>query len=61
MRHLRPKDAAMTQEQKDHLLRHYAAGAIAWASLRGRGFDNDRDVLEGLGQAAISEADRPHG
>lgn len=37
-----------SQEQKDQQLRQYAAGEISWTSLRGRGFDNCRDVLAGL-------------
>lgn len=40
----------MTQDQQDLLLRQYAAGQISWTSLRGRGVDNYRDVLAGLGR-----------
>lgn len=39
---------AMSNEH-EQLLRDYAAGAIAWATLRERGFDSYRDVLAGLG------------
>jgi len=43
----------MSQEQKAQLLRQYAAGEISWTSLRGRGFDNYRDVLAGLGRLRL--------
>jgi len=39
----------MTSQEPEALLRQYAAGDIAWTSLRGRGFENYRDVLAGLG------------
>ncbi len=40
----------MTHDEKNQLLRQYAAGEISWTSLRGRGFENYRDVLAGLGR-----------
>ena len=43
----------MTQTEKDTLLRQYAAGDITWTSLRGRGIDNYRDVLAGLGKLGL--------
>lgn len=43
----------MTQDEKDTLLREYAAGAITWTSLRGRGIENYRDVLAGLGRLKL--------
>jgi hypothetical protein len=43
----------MTQVEKDMLLRQYAAREIAWVALRGRGIDNYRDVLAGLGAIGL--------
>jgi hypothetical protein len=43
----------MTEAERETLLRDYAAGGITWASLRGRGFDNYRDVLAGLGALGL--------
>lgn len=43
----------MTQDEKDTLLREYAAGEITWTSLRGRGIENYRDVLAGLGRLKL--------
>ena len=43
----------MTQGEKEILLRQYAAGEITWAALRGRGIDNYRDVLAGLGTIGL--------
>ena len=40
----------MTHDEKEKLLRQYAAGEITWTSLRGRGIENYRDVLAGLGR-----------
>lgn len=40
----------MAPEQREHLLRAYAAGDLTWSVLRGRGFENYRDVLAGLGR-----------
>jgi len=39
----------MTQNEKEALLRQYAAGEITWTHLRGRGIENYREVLAGLG------------
>ncbi len=43
----------MTHAERELLLRRYAAGEISWASLRGRGIDNYRDVLAGLGELGL--------
>ena len=43
----------MTLDEKQALLRQYAAGDITWTSLRGRGIDNYRDVLAGLGALGL--------
>ena len=43
----------MTLDEKQALLRQYAAGDISWTSLRGRGIDNYRDVLAGLGALGL--------
>lgn len=40
----------MTREEKNQLLRQYAAGEVSWTSLRSRGFESYRDVLAGLGR-----------
>ena len=47
------KGNSMTQNAKETLLRQYAAGDISWTSLRGRGIDNYRDVLAGLGALGL--------
>lgn len=43
----------MALDEKDALLRQYAAGEITWTSLRGRGLDNYRGVLAGLGELGL--------
>ena len=43
----------MTKNEKETLLRQYAAGEITWTSLRGRGIENYRDVLAGLGSLGL--------
>jgi hypothetical protein len=43
----------MTRDETEALLRQYAAGEITWSSLRGRGIDNYRDVLAGLGRMGL--------
>ena len=40
---------------RERLLRSYAAGDISWTSLRGRGIENYRDVLAGLGELGLLE------
>lgn len=49
----------MTQTEKDELLRQYAAGEISWTSLRGRGIENYRDVLAGLGRLGLRPPSAP--
>ena len=43
----------MTNDDRDDMLRRYAAGEITWSSLRARGFDNYLDVLAGLGRLGL--------
>ena len=43
----------MTVDERESLLRQYAAGEITWASLRRHGIENYRDVLAGLGQLRL--------
>ena len=43
----------MTQDKKEALLRRYAAGELSWTLLRGRGIENYRDVLAGLGRLGL--------
>ena len=39
----------MTENDREKLIRQYAAGEITWHSLQQRGFDNYVQVLAGLG------------
>ena len=39
----------MITDERDDLIRRYAAGEITWSALRERGFDNYADVLAALG------------
>jgi hypothetical protein len=43
----------MTDSEKEALIRQYAAGEVAWATLRQLGFDNYLDVLAGLGRLGL--------
>ena len=43
----------MTLDETEALLHQYAAGEITWTSLRGRGIENYRDVLAGLGALGL--------
>ena len=43
----------MALDGRDQLLRAYAAGDLTWSTLRGRGFENYRDVLAGLGRLGL--------
>ena len=44
----------MTENDRDTLIRQYAAGEITWALLRQRaGLENYRDVLAGLGELGL--------
>ena len=43
----------MTENERDQLIRQYAAGEITWSLLRQRGIENYRDVLAGLGELGL--------
>ncbi len=43
----------MAENERDVLLRRYAAGEITWSYLRERGWDNYLDVLTGLGDRGL--------
>jgi hypothetical protein len=43
----------MMDDDRDELLRRYAAGDITWSALRERGFENYLDVLGGLGRLGL--------
>ncbi len=43
----------MPETEKEKLIRQYAAGEIAWHTLRERGFANYLDVLTGLGELGL--------
>ena len=45
----------MIEDDKESLLRRYAAGDITWHALRERGFDNFREVLAGLGELGLRQ------
>ncbi len=49
----------MTESDREMLLRQYAAGEITWTSLRGRGIENYRDVLAGLGDLGLRPPTAP--
>lgn len=42
-----------TDTEKEKLLRTYAAGNLAWSTLRENGFDSYADVLAGLGRLGL--------
>lgn len=43
----------MTEDEKETLIRQYAAGEITWHALRERGFENYVQVLGGLGELGL--------
>jgi hypothetical protein len=43
----------MTENEKEQLIRRYAAGDIAWSTLRERGIENYVDVLASLGRLGL--------
>jgi hypothetical protein len=43
----------MTKNKKENLIRQYAAGEIAWSTMRERGIDNCIEVLVGLGRLGL--------
>ena len=51
----------MTENDREKLLRQYAACEITWHSLRERGFDNYVEVLAGLGELGLRPPMAPMG
>lgn len=49
----------MTENEKEKLIRQYAAGEITWTSLRERGFDNFVEVLGALGELGLRQPIAP--
>ena len=49
----RRAETAMTENDRDQMIRQYAAGEITWSLLRERGFDSYMDVLGGLGRLGL--------
>jgi hypothetical protein len=47
------RDLHMTEAQRENLIRQYAAGDLAWSTLREKGFDNYLDVLWALGSLGL--------
>ncbi len=43
----------MANDERERLLRDYAAGELSWSLLRQRGYDNYLDVLAGLGELGL--------
>jgi hypothetical protein len=43
----------MTDNEREELIRQYAAGEITWHALRERGFDDYVQVLGGLGELGL--------
>jgi hypothetical protein len=43
----------MTESEREQLIRQYAAGEIAWSTLRQRGIENYLEVLAGLGRLGL--------
>jgi hypothetical protein len=43
----------MTEHKKESLIRQYAAGEIAWSTMRERGIDNCVEVLVGPGRLGL--------
>lgn len=43
----------MTENEQEKLIREYAAGEVAWSTMRERGIDNYVDVLAGLGKLGL--------
>jgi hypothetical protein len=43
----------MSKSEREQLIRQYAAGEIAWRTLRERGFENYVEVLAGLGELGL--------
>ena len=49
----------MTQDDKNDLIRRYAAGDISWSSLQEKGLENFADVLAGLGDLGLRQPVAP--
>ena len=49
----------MTENEKEKLIRQYAAGEITWRALREKGFDSFLDVLAGLGELGLHQPVAP--
>jgi hypothetical protein len=43
----------MLENERDKLIRQYAAGEITWSTLRERGFENYLNVLAALGERGL--------
>jgi len=43
----------MTENEKERLIRQYAAGEVTWHTLRERGFDDYVQVLGALGELGL--------
>ncbi len=43
----------MTRNEKEALLRRYAAGEVTWNALQRQGIDSFREVLAGLGELGL--------
>jgi hypothetical protein len=43
----------MATNERETLIRQYAAGGITWSTLRERGFENYVEVLAGLGELGL--------
>jgi len=49
----------MTATEAEHLIRSYAAGDIAWSTLREKGFSSYVDVLAALGALGLRQPMAP--
>jgi hypothetical protein len=49
----------MTDNDKEKLIRQYAAGEITWSAMRERGIDNFVEVLAGLGRLGLRQPVAP--
>lgn len=43
----------MTENETEKLIREYAAGQVAWSTMRERGIENYAEVLAGLGKLGL--------
>ena len=49
----------MTENEKERLVRRYAAGEVTWRDLRWQGFDNYVEVLGKLGELGLRQPVAP--